>query len=303
MIAFSPMAPILTDKIPSGSDWGHQLKWDGYRIIAWVDNGKVELYTRNMLPKNQTFPELVIALAKLKGTFLLDGEAVILDSATSRPSFQKLQQRDKKRDPKTLIKSVEREGAQYIIFDLLSVGEENLRGLPFRERNERLQTLGAAWEQPLFLTDLFEDGEALWEWVKQNKWEGVVSKRLTSPYREGKGHRDWYKIKTALVMDVEIVGILIKEGRISSLIMRKDGLYMGRNSLGLNGKTKSQLEQLPAEKSYVDYFTFLPKELQRESIRWLNTPFIAEVTGMEITESGTLRHPKIVSLPLIPSLH
>jgi bifunctional non-homologous end joining protein LigD len=298
MLPIVPMLPILVNEIPSGKGWGHQLKWDGYRIIASVDHGEVELYTKNMLSKNNKFPKLVKALSELKGTFILDGEAVILDPKTNRPSFQKMQQLDKKRDPKSIEISSERDQAQYVIFDLLHDGDEDLRKLSFEERHARLQAIGASWKEPLFLTDLFDDGEALWEWVKANHWEGVVSKRLTSQYCEGKEHHDWYKRKTILELDVEIVGILLKEGRISSLVMRKDGLYFGRNSSGLNGKIKAELDQLTAEKSVEDYFAVMPEGLRGQKIRWLNKPFMAEVTGAEITEAGTLRHPRINSLTI-----
>jgi bifunctional non-homologous end joining protein LigD len=228
----------------------------------------------------------------------LDGEAVILDSETHRPSFQKLQQRDKKRDPNSIKTSVGENPVQYIIFDLLMNGEDDLRQISFKERHELLHQLAGDWTEPLFLTDLFEDGEALWQWVKENKWEGVVSKRLSSRYREGKEHRDWYKRKTILELDVEIVGILLKEGRLSSLVMRKDGLYIGRNSSGLNGRIKSKLALLPAAKAVTDYFPKQPEGLRGETIRWLNDPFHAKVTGAEITDAGTLRHPKIVALSL-----
>jgi bifunctional non-homologous end joining protein LigD len=299
MRPFTPMSPIYAKKIPEGKEWTHQLKWDGYRIIAWVDNGNVELYTKKMLPKNNKFPDLVEALSQLKGTFLLDGEAVILDPKTKRPSFQMLQQRDKKQDSRTIQRSAGREKVQYIIFDLLQIGEENLRLLNFTERHERLQKAGADWSEPLFLMDLFEDGETLWQWVVNNGWEGVVSKRKSSPYKEGKEHRDWYKRKTILDMEVEIVGILYKEGRLSSLITRKDGVYRGRTSLGLNEKIKSVLRKLPADRTSKEYFPILPDGLRKEKITWLNKPFLAEVTGSEITESGSLRHPKITSLEII----
>ncbi|MEX2460208.1 MAG: DNA ligase [Paenibacillaceae bacterium] len=292
------MSPILTDDIPSGEDWVYQLKWDGYRLLARVEQGKVELYSKNMLPQNNHFPELVLALSQLEGTFLLDGEAVVLDAETRRPSFQKLQKRNRIKGANSNGRAAHRYPVQYIIFDLLQVGEEDLRKLPFIERHERLQIMGAAWREPLFLTDLFDNGEVLWQWVEANKWEGIVCKRRSSPYRAGKNHRDWYKRKTLLALDVEIVGILMKKGQISSLVMRKDGVYRGRNSSGLNGKTKEQLGRLPAEKTMADYFTELPEGLRGESIRWLNKPFSAEVTGAEFTDAGTLRHPKIVSLKL-----
>ncbi len=286
MLPFKPMSPILVNEIPRGEEWGHQLKWDGYRIIASVDHGKVKLYSKNMLISNGKYPGLVEALSELKATILLDGEAVILDPVTNRPSFAMMQHRG------------EHDQVQYIMFDLLQEGERDLRQLPFQERHERLHELAGGWGEPLFLTDLFEDGEALWRWVQANRWEGVVSKRLSSTYRHGKKHWDWFKRKTTLEMEVEIVGLLMKEGRISSLVMRRDGVYVGRNSLGLNQMLKTQLDRLPAEKSREDYFPVLPEGLHGAQVRWLNKPFMAVVTGLEMTKAGTLRHPKINGIRL-----
>jgi bifunctional non-homologous end joining protein LigD len=296
MKPFTPMSPILTDEIPQGEDWGYQLKWDGYRTIAMVDQGQVELYSKKMLLKNAKFPDLVKALSQLEGTFLLDGELVVMDPETNRPSFQKMQQRDKLTDPRLINRGAEKEPVQYIIFDLLQLGEEDLRKRPFQERHERLQALAAHWGPPFFLTDLFEDGETLWAWVNTNGWEGVVSKKLSSPYREGKEHHEWLKRKTMLRLEIEAVGILMKEGRVSSLVMRKDGAYLGRVSSGLNDKWRRWLFDLKADLTLEDYFPELPEGLKGTKIRWLNEPFTCEVTGLEITEGGALRHPKLLSL-------
>jgi bifunctional non-homologous end joining protein LigD len=285
MLKFIPMSPILVNELPNGKEWGHQLKWDGYRLIAWITDGVVELYSKKMLSLNSKFPELVQALSELKGTFLLDGEAVILDPKTNRPSFQMLQNRTKTKGDNSV---------QYIIFDMLQFGVDDLRQLPFNERHKRLHNIAKDWKEPLFLTDLFEDGEALWNWVKTNDWEGVVSKRLSSPYREGKRHQDWYKRKRSIRLEVEIVGVLMKLGSISSLIMRREGLYFGRNSAGLNREIKALLAKMTTEKTATDYFNTLPEALKGQDIRWFTETFTVEVTGTEITDAGTLRHPQIV---------
>jgi bifunctional non-homologous end joining protein LigD len=297
MKPFIPMSPILSDTIPEGAEWGYQLKWDGYRTIAMVNQGQVELYSKRMLAKQNKYPDLVQALSKKQGTFLLDGEAVVMDRATQRPSFQKMQQRDKLTNSGLIKKASEREPVLYILFDLLQWGDEDLRHLPFRERFKKLQEVTGSWEPPFFVTELFEDGETLWNWVSENGWEGVISKRLSSPYRMGKEHRDWYKIKTAVRLEVNIVGILMKEGRVSSLVMRtKEGYYFGRISSGLNAKIKAELFSLPADKSMMEYFSALPEGLKGTNIRWLNEPLVSEVTGTEVTEDGVLRHPKLLSL-------
>ncbi|SEC55315.1 DNA ligase [Paenibacillus sp. GP183] len=296
MKPFTPMSPILTDELPHVEGWGYQLKWDGYRTIAMVDQGQVELYSKRMLFKNAKYPDLVEALSQLKGTFLLDGELVVMDAETNRPSFQKMQQRDKLTDPRLITRGAERAPVQYIIFDLLQLGQEDLRKRPFGERHERLKALAADWGPPFFLTDLFEDGETLWAWVNANGWEGVVSKKLSSPYREGKEHHDWLKKKTMLRLEIEAVGILMKEGRVSSLVMRRDGEYLGRVSSGLNDKWRRWLFDLPADRAFTDYFTSLPEDLKGMKVRWLNKTFTCEVSGQEITEGGAVRHPKLLSL-------
>jgi bifunctional non-homologous end joining protein LigD len=320
------MSPIRVDALPLGEEWRYQLKWDGYRVIASVDQGKVKLFSKNMLPANGMFPEIVEALSGIGGSFVLDGEAVILDPATLRPSFQKLQQRDKRfrrsaagsggggigsesgnsgGDDKGegRVKSLRDAAAdpgqvQYVVFDLVQHDGVDLRSHPLAERDQALRELAGGWHSPLALTDLFEDGEALWQWVVAHEWEGVVSKRLSSPYREGKQHRDWYKTKIVREWAVEIVGLLIRQGRVASLVMRHGGQYFGRNSARLNERIRAELAKLPAGKTWADYFRTPPEDIGREQFRWLQEPFMATVTGSEVTEAGTLRHPKIVRLDL-----
>lgn len=294
MKLFTPMSPLLTNEIPLGNEWGYQLKWDGYRMIARVDEGRVELYSKKMLLKNNKFPDLVHALTQLEGSFLLDGEAVILDSATGRPSFQKMQQRDKLAHPKQILRAAENEPILYIVFDLLELNQEDWRGRPFQERNEKLREIVKPWGTPFFITDVFTNGPVLWDWVVANGWEGVVSKRLSSPYRVGKEHHDWFKKKTNLQLEVEFIGILMKEGRVSSLVMRKDKSYLGRVSSGLNGKLKEALLAKEANCRMEDYFGRLPEGLKYKQIRWFNQPLIGTVSGLEMTEGGQLRHPKLL---------
>ncbi|UUZ86034.1 hypothetical protein LJK88_22930 [Paenibacillus sp. P26] len=296
MRPFVPMSPILTDRLPAGKDWGYQLKWDGFRILAWVDGGRVELWSKNKSPKNDKYPELVEALARLDGTYLLDGEAVIMDPQTGKPSFQRMQQRDKLNDERLIARVARQRPVQYVIFDLLQEGERDLRSLAFRDRHERLWALASDWGETFQLTDLFEDGDALWRWVTKNGWEGVVGKRLSSSYKEGKEHRDWYKRKTVLRLEAEAVGIIRKEGRVSSMIMRRDGRYFGRVSSGLNEEIKSRLLRLRRKGVLEDYFSILPEGLHQADIEWFDSPLALRISGRELTESGLVRHPKPLSI-------
>lgn len=296
MKPFTPMSPILQSTLPVGEEWIYQLKWDGYRVIAHMENGKVDIYSKNMLSLNRVFPELVKALSAMDGSYILDGEAVSLDSTTGKPSFQQLQKRGRMRDIQHINIAAERDPISYIVFDLIQAGEQDLRKLPFDERDQRLKELSKGWKHPLYTTDTFRDGKVLWNWVVEQQLEGVVAKKMASPYREGKHHHDWFKCKTSIEMDVDIVGILMKDGVLSSLAMSKEGEYFGRISSGLNSSLKQQISKLPTTQTLQDYFDVLPEGLRKSTVLWLDTPLQAQVTGLEITSAGQLRHPKLISI-------
>jgi len=295
MIPFQPMSPILTDRLPEGPEWTYQLKWDGYRLIAAIERGQIRLFSKNMRPMNHLYPEIAEAFARLPGTLVLDGEAVVMDTETGRPSFQKMQQRG--RAVRGAAKG-DMPPAQYIVFDVLRIGDKDLRPLPFIERDKHLRELAAGWQAPLYVTDCFDDGRRLWDWVVRHGWEGVVCKRRMSPYREGKAHRDWYKRKAAREFDVDIVGVVWREGRIASLIMRENGAYFGRVAAGLDGKLKEKLRLLVSESEGECPLPDAPPAAKGETIRWLKAPLAARVTGTEVTGDGILRHPKLISLYL-----
>ncbi|EXX87956.1 DNA ligase [Paenibacillus darwinianus] len=319
-----PMAPVFDDRLPEGEDWVYQLKWDGVRILAALDGaGGAELYSKRMLVKNGTYPELAAMLSERSaelGPCVLDGELVYWDGV--RPSFQKVLQRERMRGPGTSGR-LEDSGLLYVLFDLLYDGSEDLRPMPYGERYARLRSKLPDPGPMLLVTDTFRDGAALWAWVEANGWEGVVSKRDRSPYREGKKHRDWLKKKTKLLLDVDIVGIKLREGRVASLVMAIKGEFAGSVSLGLDEPMRRVLiEQIARERNDADGdrndsgsnqrghsrrelagpaleagaampFRALPAELKNETVYWLQKPFGCRVTGLEMTAAGLLRHPKL----------
>jgi len=295
-----PMSPIASPDMPMGDDWGYQLKWDGVRILAAVENGSVRLFSKKMLSKNTVFPEIVRLFQNRDDRLLLDGEAVVFDTQEQRPEFAKALQRERAGGPGRAGESaVSRYRLCYVLFDLLHAGDRDLRDTPYAKRHEQLLSLFPAKTADLFVTDLISDGRALWQWVEERKWEGVVSKRLSSLYREGKKHADWYKKKTALRLSVDIVGITEREGRVASLVMSLDGLYFGRVSLGLNERTKLKLREIAADRAVPEApWRPLPADIVKERVMWIAPPLRCDVTGLEITSAGLLRHPKIARLGL-----
>jgi len=303
ILPLEPMTPIRCERLPTGDEWGYQLKWDGVRIISHIDtSGSVHLYSRKMLGKNDVYPEIVALLQEhlpaevRRGGLVLDGEAVVFDPQLQRPVFQLVLQRERSQASRIVR---QRWPAAYVLFDILYIDGEDLRSLPYLERHRRLSGLLPERKPSLFVSDLFTDGEALWRWVEEHDWEGVVAKRLTSPYRSGKKHSDWYKKKTALLLDVSIVGIVMRSGQPASMVMMNEHGYLGRVSLGLSDRDKQMLLRYAEQYGGAPMpFASLPAELARERLVWLSRPFSCRVTGLEITAAGLLRHPKLMDFRL-----
>src|SRR5690554_6316434 len=110
-LPLEPMIPIANEEMPVGKDWGYQLKWDGVRIIAKVHEGQVELYSRNKLNKNLVYPEIVLYLANLDISCIVDGEMIVFDPQRQRPVFQKVLQRERQIGSSHPI--------SYVLFDLI----------------------------------------------------------------------------------------------------------------------------------------------------------------------------------------
>jgi len=310
VLPLEPMAPIRCEALPEGDEWGYQLKWDGVRIISHIYGkdeigsavGAVDLYSRKMLNKNRVYPEIIRLLQgalspqTIAGGLILDGEAVVYDPQLQRPVFQLVLQRERSEASRL---TQTRWPVTYVLFDILYRNGEDLRARPYSERHRILQELFPDRHPSLFVSDLFGDGELLWGWVEQNGWEGVVAKRLSSPYRIGKKHTDWYKKKTALLLDVKIVGIIVRGGHAASMVMIHEDMFLGRVSLGLNRHDKARLMDYAAVRGgAASPFPKLPAELTKDQIIWLREPFGCRVTGLEITAAGLLRHPKLVSFEL-----
>ncbi|NDI34719.1 RNA ligase family protein [Chengkuizengella sediminis] len=295
-----PMSPILNEQIPLGDEWGYQLKWDGVRILTFIQDGKVNLYSKKLTVKNDTYPEIVQLFStsvfqsnlqtKEKDSILLDGEVIVFDQETQKPNFQKVLQREKNKSG--IIQN--KYPVSYVLFDLLYLDGIDWRKKTYMERYQKLKTLFNETTTSLFVTDLFDDGQVLWDWVNTHQWEGIVSKRLSSSYQEGKKHNDWFKKKTNLSFDVEIAAITTKGKLLSSLVMVREGYYFGKVSSGLNQQWKEALLLYSKlHQSNDPTFISLPIDLKGDHIVWLKKPFPCKVKGLEITSSGVLRHPQI----------
>lgn len=280
-----PMAPITSPDIPIGPEWGYQIKWDGVRTPVHFDgSGGVHIFSKRMEPRNDTFPEIVELLKPVRiGSSLIDGEIAYFDG--TRPKFERARLGVKKRKfDESLI---------YIMFDLLYDDGEDIRSLPFKERYARLAAKFPEKQPRLFVTDLFYDGPALWDWVNEREWEGIISKRLDSPYTEGKKHQDWFKKRKEVRLVADVVGVKMKFGQISSLVLRYDNRYIGHVA-GLDNASKAVLQQFIQEHPGECPFSVLTPGMKKAEVAWLSVPFPCRVSALEFTDSGLLRQPKLL---------
>jgi ATP-dependent DNA ligase len=241
-----PMLAKLERELPLGEGWRYEPKWDGFRSIVWRDGDEVYIQSRDLKPFNRYFPELVPCLAReLPDRCVVDGEIVVA-GAGGVLDFDSLQQRI--HPAASRIKTLsERTPASFIAFDLLALGDEDLRGTPFVERRERLSSALGDGERPelsnegsrVFVTPETGDAseaEAWFEGLAHLGVEGVVAKREDLRYRPGA--RAMVKVKKVKTADC-VVGAyrMAKSGKgIGSLLL---GLYDGDGVLHFVGHTAS----------------------------------------------------------------
>src|SRR5215212_8091286 len=177
-----PCLPVLSAVVPSSPDWIHELKHDGWRILARKDAGRVRLSSRNGRNWTECFPGVVAALAALPvQSCVLDGEAVA-HNQDGWPDFHGLQS------------NAGRERAELVTFDLLMVNGQDIRHCPLIERRGWLSELMQGAPVGLHFSEHLENGKALLKHACALNLEGIVSKRKSAPYRSGRSD-SWRKIK------------------------------------------------------------------------------------------------------------
>ncbi len=229
--------------------WAFEIKWDGVRAIAHSEPGRLHFHSRNLHDITPRYPELArLNRALSHHRAILDGEVVALD-AEGRPNFGALQRR-MHLTAESAVRRLSREApVTYMIFDLLWLDGHSLMDLPYRERRARLAELeltGDRWRTPDYVEG---QGAAVLAATEQQGLEGVVAKRLDSPYEPGRRSPSWVKVKNVDRQEVVIGGWLPGEGRRRDRIgalavgVREDGhlRYAGRVGTGF---TEAELDRL-----------------------------------------------------------
>ena len=182
---YRPMLATLAKEVPVGEGWVFEVKWDGYRAVAYIRGGECELRSRTDNDLTGRFPTVVRALEGAVRTpdCVLDGEVVAIGE-DGRATFSAMQR-----------------GAAgttyvYVAFDVLEIEGKPLVDLPLTERRRRLDALVDRRRGGVQVSELFDDGAALYRAAQQQGFEGIMAKREETPYRVGRRTREWLKIKT-----------------------------------------------------------------------------------------------------------
>jgi bifunctional non-homologous end joining protein LigD len=294
MYTVTPMEPILSKKIMKGNDWVHQIKWDGIRGLSYIDNGKIKVFSKRGNEITDIYPELETLKKIFKGTqIILDGELVVFDE-TQKPSFEKILIRNSVKNVKKINRYTNKYPISYILFDLVSLNNKDLREVPLIERYRMLKDSISNIDN-IYVTDNFTDGEELFELMKKKNFEGIVSKKSKSPYSILKNHTDWYKTKISKKILAVICGIKIKDKSIKSLLLgiyKEDNLkYIGNVSIGLNESDKSLLiDNINNLKVSIPLYNIG----EMKDVVWIKPLITCFVKYLDKTESGSLRHPVLL---------
>ncbi|TDC00384.1 hypothetical protein E1267_34900 [Nonomuraea longispora] len=300
--AYRPMlAQLGTLTAVQGADWAVEMKWDGVRALAYVEDGAVRLMSRNAKDITPAYPELQLMGGATGGRpAVIDGEIVAFDEA-GRPSFEALQPRMHQRNPRIVAELTRSVPVTFMAFDILHLGDDAVIARPYIERRDLLEstlTPGYRWQVPVWFADHAEQAV---DSSRRLGLEGVVCKRMSSPYRPGRRNSEWTKVKNVSATEVVICGWKPGGGRrtgtIGSLLL---GAYDQRGRLRYvghvgTGFTEAMLRELrdrltPLERPGPPFDEPVPREDARDA-RWVEPRMVGEVQYAEVTGDGRLRHP------------
>jgi len=292
--AYRPMLATLSAELPHGAGWRYEVKWDGYRALAYVRGGECELVSRNDKPLTGRFPSVAAAVPRALKTpdAVLDGEVCALDES-GRPSFSAMQQGTGR--------------IVFYVFDLLEADGEPLVDRPLELRRARLVELVDRRSRIVRISESFDDGVALLEAAKAQGLEGVMAKQAGSKYWQGKRTRYWLKVKTHGRQEFLIAGYTRGEGRragsFGSLVLALneggDLRYVGNVGTGFDaGEIDRLLALLRPLQRKEPPFAVVPKmpRVRKGDIVWVEPSLVAEVEFSEWTHDGRVRQPSYKGL-------
>ncbi|WP_207534038.1 DNA ligase D [Desertivirga arenae] len=296
--AIMPMLATLTDKPFDDPDWFYEVKWDGYRALAFVKDREVELKSRNNKSFNEKFYPIHSLLRTWKLNIVLDGEILVLNEK-GVSDFGALQNWRSEADGELV----------FYVFDILYLEGKNLMQLPLRHRLELLKKVLPTDDDRVRISKVFEaKGTEFFEAAGKMGLEGVIAKRADSTYIPDFRSKDWLKIKVHQRQEVVIGGFTKNDGSsklFSSLLLgvyqQGKFQYVGKVGTGFSGKLQKQMmESFKPFITDVCPFVYEPDYNKPSRFRpnpphatatWLKPELVCEVSFAEVTSDGVFRHP------------
>jgi len=284
------MLATLTDAPFDDRDWVFETKWDGFRMVACLEQGKVTLYSRNGKVISDSYRAVAQALERLNVDAVLDGELVALDRR-GISHFQLLQ--NALRAEATL---------RYCIFDLMFLEGEDLRDLTLLQRKQRLRHLLPKHPLLSFSAHRAQHGTKFFRQALEHGLEGIIAKRKGSKYLSGARTSDWLKIKTTRRQEVVIAGFTAprrSRPNFGALVLAvrddKAWRYVGHVGAGFSHASLKELHhKLTALRTSTSPFSVRVKD---EAVTtWVKPKLVAEVRFTEWTSAGEMRHPVFIGL-------
>lgn len=298
-----PELAFLTEKAPLGNDWIHEEKFDGYRIIAFIQNNQVKLLSRNANDWSNYFPHLITALKKLKLiNAILDGEIVVLDSKNIS-NFSLLQNAISTKDNRNII---------YNIFDLPYYNNYDLRKIPLIERKKILKKIlsenkNRIKKTPLRYTKHIQgQGYRVFKLACKNGLEGIISKKIDSHYVESRS-KNWLKVKCVKRQEFVIGGYTKPQGSRLYFGALLVGVYNKKNKLIYTGKVGTGFSTNTLENLYKKFkklktnnppFESEPDINKMKNVTWLKPKLVGMLEFIEWTNEHRLRHVSFLGLRL-----
>lgn len=294
-----PMLAVKSAPFDSGSHL-FEVKWDGYRALAYLDSGVTELRSRNQLDITGTFPELGgLHLSVKRLPALLDGEVVVFSG--NRPSFDALQARGRLSDPLKIRGAALKTPSLYIAFDIIYLSGRPVLEEPLMTRKEILA--GAVTGNTHLVVADFVQGNGIFlaGAAREQGLEGIMAKDLNSPYLPGKRSPYWKKIRHTNEADLTICGYSEGKGgrKLGSLVLSgcKNGdlVYMGKVGTGFSRETEDDLiRRLQALR--IDHPPVPVPGREARGVTWVRPVLVCSVEYLEKTADGVLRHPSFKGL-------
>ena len=297
-----PMEPVSRENLFQSEDWLYQVKWDGVRMLAYLEGAEIELFNRKQRRRTENYPEVVQAAATLScSSAILDGEIVVMNQG--KADFFQVLKRELISNRKKLSTLMRKIPVHYMVFDILSHNGESLMDQPLEERLQVLSHLIPTDSQVVnHRCESFDDGFGLWRFTGEKAWEGVVMKKRQGVYRPARKDPSWQKVKHFQKLTATMVGVFYSGSQVHSLLLgiKDEGrwIYIGRVGSGLKEEERRLLTDALSSLKREDPSVINPPTGRNPGVIWVEPILRVDVRYLEWTPQGTLRSPTVVGFRL-----